>query len=162
MRRDSLVELTALMGSIQESLNMVSNLSFFDKQKQRLDRFKKGIISYATQKEDEMIVADKTFVGTPSELRCLLLIYRHFSKEESFLDRFIEKVLLRQFNHHLRQAEASGSKSIGDKFSTSHVHSALTTFIKEARASILDELFSPVFQCHQPPHFLCISSISLS
>ena len=81
MRKDSLAELTSLMGSIQESLNMVSNLSFFDKQKQRLDRFKKGIIAYTGQKEDEMIVPDKSFVGNPSDLRCLLLIYRHFDKE---------------------------------------------------------------------------------
>ena len=51
---DDLIQLSRLLTDLKLSLEMIQNFSFFQKQKQRLDRFEGSILDYARRQEEHV------------------------------------------------------------------------------------------------------------
>ncbi len=61
IRHDKFEELVLLVQQIQDSLRVVRDLSFFEKQKQRIEKFDKMILGYVQAKERELLVETKYY-----------------------------------------------------------------------------------------------------
>lgn len=54
IEQDDVNALAGLLLELKMSLEMIQSFSFFQKQKQRLDRYERTILDYAKLKEDEI------------------------------------------------------------------------------------------------------------
>ena len=54
IEEDDLISLAELLTDLKLSLEMIQSFSFFQKQKQRLDRFEGSILEYTRIKEDQV------------------------------------------------------------------------------------------------------------
>lgn len=66
------MELVDSMKQVQDSLKVVRELSFFEKQRQRIDRFDKMIMSYMQSKEKEYLFDTQAYRSKVDEIRALI------------------------------------------------------------------------------------------
>ena len=84
IRHNKFHELVGLVYQLQESLRVVRDLSFFEKQKQRIERFDKTIMAYVLAKEKELVFENSSFNvlrQSAEELRGLLCLEQYFQRE---------------------------------------------------------------------------------
>ena len=63
---DDLKALSELLVDLNQSLSMIQSLSFFQKQKARLDRYEQIILAYTKTKEDQVFMRQTNEEGTVS------------------------------------------------------------------------------------------------
>lgn len=105
IRQNKFVELAHLIQQLQDSLKVVRDLSFFEKQKQRIERFDKMIMTYMVQKENELVFKNDFYKRESANIRCLLGLERYFNKEKEFIENLIARKLNHEFSQMVQNQE---------------------------------------------------------
>lgn len=60
---------------------MVRDISFFEKQKQRIERFDKMIMGYLQTKEKELVYESDIYKQNASDIKALVSLQQYFKRE---------------------------------------------------------------------------------
>lgn len=105
IRHDKFEELVALVQQIQDSLRVVRDLSFFEKQKQRIEKFDKMIMGYVQGKERELVLETKYYRQNASAINRLITLEAYFGREKQLIDLIVESKLLKDFDYLINQTK---------------------------------------------------------
>jgi hypothetical protein len=79
----------------------VRDLSFFEKQKQRIERFDKMILSYVSAKEHELIFENAYYRSNSEQIKMLLSLEQYFGNEQGLIEQLIDQKLVKDFDFTL-------------------------------------------------------------
>ena len=83
------------------------DLSFFEKQKQRIEKFDKMIQNYMQSKEKEFVFDCNFYKQNHESIKALLFLEQYFNKESQFLEQLIESKLIKDFEYLLTNIHAT-------------------------------------------------------
>eukprot|EP00347_Sterkiella_histriomuscorum_P022232 403331208 len=101
VRLDRFNELVSLVQQLQESLKVVRDLSFFEKQKQRIEKFDKMIMNYMQVKEKELIFDTQYYKQHQEQIGLLITLEQYFNQENQLIERLIDIKLVKEFEYLL-------------------------------------------------------------
>ncbi|CDW77287.1 UNKNOWN [Stylonychia lemnae] len=101
IRLNKFSELVLLVQQLQESLKVVRDLSFFEKQKQRIEKFDKMIQAYAQNKEKEFIFECNFYKQNAENIRQLILLEQYFANDNQLVEQIMTQKLLKEFEYIL-------------------------------------------------------------
>lgn len=148
IRQNRLGELVTLVRQLQESLKVVRDLSFFEKQKQRIERFDKAISTYAEGKRAEVVgLPYGQFRTRGREIRALVALEGYFGREREFMESLVKERFLKELSSRLSQEVVGELPREYDETVKGYTQKltfkfciALTQFL-EKEASFFDECF---------------------
>lgn len=92
IKQNKFIELTQLIQQLQESLKVVRDVSFFEKQKQRIERYDKMILTYLQAKEKEYVFecgGEAAYKQNAKNIKALVTLQSYFKKESAFIEQLV-------------------------------------------------------------------------